>query len=33
MKLYTDPKLIPQWWGPRILETTIENMDVKTGGS
>ncbi|MGA2677413.1 MAG: SRPBCC family protein [Methanobacterium sp.] len=32
-KIYTDPKLIPRWWGPRILETTIEKMDVKTGGS
>jgi uncharacterized protein YndB with AHSA1/START domain len=27
---YVDPKLIPDWWGPG---TTVEHMDVRTGGS
>jgi uncharacterized protein YndB with AHSA1/START domain/predicted SnoaL-like aldol condensation-catalyzing enzyme len=29
---YTDPKLIPRWWGPRYLTTTVEKMDLKPGG-
>lgn len=28
----TDPNLIPQWWGPKNLTTTVENMDVRPGG-
>lgn len=28
----TDPKLIPLWWGPRRLTTTVERMDVRAGG-
>jgi uncharacterized protein YndB with AHSA1/START domain len=32
-KAYTDPKLIPLWWGPANLTTKIENMDARTGGS
>ena len=31
-KVYTDPKHIPNWWGPGILTTTVEKMDVKAGG-
>jgi uncharacterized protein YndB with AHSA1/START domain len=31
-KTYTDPKLRPQWWGPENVETTVEKMDVRTGG-
>jgi uncharacterized protein YndB with AHSA1/START domain len=31
-KIMTDPKLIPQWWGPGYLTTTVEKMDVKFGG-
>jgi uncharacterized protein YndB with AHSA1/START domain len=31
-KGYTDPKLIPQWWGPADLTTTVEIMEVKPGG-
>jgi uncharacterized protein YndB with AHSA1/START domain len=27
---YTDPALIPQWWGN---DTTVEHMDVREGGS
>lgn len=32
-KAMTDPKLIPQWWGPAYLTTVVEKMDVKPGGS
>lgn len=28
--VYTDPALIPQWWGPT---TVVDHMDVKPGGS
>ena len=31
-KLWTDPKLMPEWWGPKILSTTVEKMDLKPGG-
>jgi uncharacterized protein YndB with AHSA1/START domain len=31
-KAYTDPNLIPQWWGPRRFTTVIDKMDVKQGG-
>ena len=27
---YTDPELIPQWWGQG---TTVERLDVRTGGA
>jgi uncharacterized protein YndB with AHSA1/START domain len=27
---FTDPKLIPQWWGPT---TVVEQMDVTPGGT
>jgi uncharacterized protein YndB with AHSA1/START domain len=30
---YTDPKLIPQWWGPRRMTTIVEEMDVRPGGT
>jgi uncharacterized protein YndB with AHSA1/START domain len=29
---YTDPELIPRWWGPRRLTTIVEHMDVRAGG-
>jgi uncharacterized protein YndB with AHSA1/START domain len=29
---YTDPKLIPEWWGPRGVTTSIDKMDVRPGG-
>jgi uncharacterized protein YndB with AHSA1/START domain len=32
-KAYTDPSLIPQWWGPRRLTTAVDKMDVKPGGA
>jgi uncharacterized protein YndB with AHSA1/START domain len=31
-KACTDPKLIPQWWGPRYLSTEVDTMDVRPGG-
>ena len=31
-KAFTDPKLIPQWWGPRIYTTSIDKMEVRPGG-
>ncbi len=32
-RIYADPKMIPKWWGPRNLETTVEEMDMRPGGS
>lgn len=29
---YTDPKLIPEWWGPRRMTTVVEEMDLRPGG-
>ncbi len=29
---YTDPELIPRWWGPRRLTTIVDHMDVRAGG-
>jgi uncharacterized protein YndB with AHSA1/START domain len=31
--LYTDPELIPEWWGPRRTTTVVEEMDVRPGGA
>ena len=30
---YTDPELIPQWWGPHGTETVVDVMEVEAGGS
>jgi uncharacterized protein YndB with AHSA1/START domain len=30
---YTDPSLIPQWWGPARYTTTIDKMEVRPGGT
>ena len=32
-KAYTDPNLIPRWWGPRKYTTTVDKMDVRVGGA
>ena len=32
-KAYTDPNLIPRWWGPRKYTTTVDRMDVRVGGA
>ncbi len=31
-KAYTDPMLIPEWWGPSRFTTTVDKMDVVSGG-
>lgn len=31
-KAHTDPSIIPLWWGPRRLTTTVERMEVRPGG-
>ena len=31
-KAFTDPRHIPQWWGPKNLTTVVDKMDVKAGG-
>jgi uncharacterized protein YndB with AHSA1/START domain len=31
-KLWTDPKHVVNWWGPKGFTTTIHEMDVKPGG-
>jgi uncharacterized protein YndB with AHSA1/START domain len=30
---YTDPELIPEWWGPDGTTTRVEEMEVRKGGS
>ncbi len=30
---YTDPELIPEWWGPNGTTTVVDQMDVRPGGS
>jgi uncharacterized protein YndB with AHSA1/START domain len=30
---YTDPEQIPLWWGPRVLTTVVDRMEVRPGGS
>jgi uncharacterized protein YndB with AHSA1/START domain len=31
--VYTDPALIPEWWGPRDTTTVVDTMDVRAGGT
>src|SRR6266702_3527063 len=31
-KAFTDPTLIPQWWGPRYLSTEVDKLDLRPGG-
>ena len=30
---FTDPDLIPEWWGPRNTTTVVDRMEVRPGGS
>ena len=30
--LWTDPELIPEWWGPRGTTTVVDEADVRPGG-
>ncbi len=32
-KVWTDPKHLAQWWGPRGFTTKIREMDVRPGGA
>jgi uncharacterized protein YndB with AHSA1/START domain len=32
-KVMHDPETIPQWWGPRVLTTTVDKMEPQAGGS
>jgi len=31
-KAWTDPTLIPKWWGPSRYSTVVDKMDVRPGG-
>jgi uncharacterized protein YndB with AHSA1/START domain len=31
--VYTDPQLIPEWWGPRNSTTIVDQMDPRPGGN
>ena len=31
-KAMTDPDLIPRWWGPKMLATIVDQLDVRRGG-
>jgi uncharacterized protein YndB with AHSA1/START domain len=31
-KVYSDPEMVPQWWGPRKYSTRVDVMDVRVGG-
>jgi uncharacterized protein YndB with AHSA1/START domain len=31
-QVYTDPNLLPKWWGSRASTTVVEKMDVRVGG-
>ena len=30
---FTDPALVPEWWGPEGTTTIVDRMDVEAGGS
>ncbi len=32
-KAYTDPEMIPRWWGQRSATTVVDRMDVRPGGA
>lgn len=32
-RAYTDATLIPRWWGPRYLTTTVDRLEARSGGS
>jgi len=31
-KVISDPKLIPNWWGPKRFTTIVDKMDFRVGG-
>lgn len=32
-KAYTDPEMIPQWWGQRSSTTIVDQLDLRPGGA
>jgi len=32
-KAFTDPEIVPRWWGPHGTTTTVVEMDVRPGGT
>lgn len=32
-KAYTDPLLVPEWWGPEGVTTTVDQLDARWGGT
>jgi uncharacterized protein YndB with AHSA1/START domain len=32
-KAFTDPELVPRWWGPHGTTTKVDEMDVRPGGT
>jgi len=32
-RAFTDPELIPRWWGMRDSTTVVDSMDVRPGGA
>ena len=32
VRAHLDPDLVPQWWGPRSVDITIERYEVRDGG-
>jgi uncharacterized protein YndB with AHSA1/START domain len=32
-KAFTDPEIVPRWWGPHGTTTTVAKMDVRPGGA
>jgi len=31
--VFTDPDLIPEWWGPRDMPVIVDKMELRPGGS
>jgi uncharacterized protein YndB with AHSA1/START domain len=31
-KAFTDPELIPKWWGPRNTTTVVDTLELRAGG-
>ena len=32
-KAFTDPEIVPRWWGPKDTTTIVAEMDVRPGGT
>lgn len=31
-RLWTDPAMLPEWWGPAAMTTIVDRMEVRKGG-